>query len=100
MTLYSEPIVLGTVVTDAQGNFRKAVTVPAALRGSHTMVAQGVAPDGTPRAMDLAITVAVSDRRGGLAVTGSAISALVLLGLALTVTGAVLRLGGRRRRAQ
>jgi hypothetical protein len=98
MTLYSEPIVLGTVVTDAQGSFRKAVTVPVALLGSHTMVAQGVAPDGTPRAMKLAITVAVSGQGGGLAVTGSAVFAVVLLGLALSVVGAVLRFG--RRRAQ
>lgn len=60
ITIYSEPIVLGTVVTDGNGDFSKAVIMPTGLApASHTVVTQGVAPDGTVRAMKLTVTVAV-----------------------------------------
>lgn len=50
--IYSDPIVPGTAVTDANRDFTKLVTVPPGLEaGEHTAVAQGVAPDGSPRSM-------------------------------------------------
>jgi hypothetical protein len=60
ITIYSEPIVLGTVVTDANGSFSKSVTIPVGLAAAtHTVVAQGIAPDGSVRAMKVDVVVAV-----------------------------------------
>ncbi|WP_305789293.1 fibronectin type III domain-containing protein [Symbioplanes lichenis] len=59
VTIYSDPIVLGTVTTDAQGAFALPVTVPATLdAGAHTFLALGVDPQGTTRRMALPVTVA------------------------------------------
>ncbi|WP_433060829.1 IPT/TIG domain-containing protein [Dactylosporangium sp. CS-033363] len=92
ITLYSTPMTLGTVVTDGSGNFSKAVTVPASLAaGTHTLVAQGVAPSGNPRAMKLTVTVAHRAAPSGtLAVTGAPVVPLALAGLVMLLTGAVL----------
>jgi titin len=96
ITMYSTPTVLGSVVTDANGDFRRAITVPATLAaGAHTAVAQGVAPDGTTRAMRLSITVA--PRASALPVTGAALTTLVLVAVSLTVVGVALTRIGRRR---
>lgn len=100
ISLYSDPIVLGTTVTDALGNFSKPITIPRDLAaGGHTAVAQGVAPDGTPRSMKLAIQVAAAsggNGNGGLAVTGAPIALILLLGLALVAAGVgVTRLSRR-----
>jgi hypothetical protein len=95
ITIYSKPTVLGTAITDAKGNFRKPITVPSDLAaGAHTAVAQGVAPNGTPRAMALDITVSAD----GLPVTGPGIATLLLMGAGALVTGAGLMLAGRPRR--
>ncbi|WP_433086863.1 IPT/TIG domain-containing protein [Dactylosporangium sp. CA-052675] len=93
ITLYSTPLTLGTVVTDGNGDFSKSVTVPASLgSGVHTLVAQGVAPSGNPRAMKLTVTVAprAAASSGGLAVTGAPAGPMALAGLAMLLTGAVL----------
>jgi hypothetical protein len=84
ITVYSTPTVLGTAVTDGNGNFSKPITVPPGLVvGAHTIVAQGVAPNGTPRAMKLAVTVARKrSSGGGLAVTGNNIAGLTSTGTA------------------
>jgi titin len=98
ITMYSTPTVLGSVVTDASGGFRKSITVPASFAaGGHTALAQGVAPDGTTRAMRLSITVAT--QASTLPITGVALTTLVLVAVALTVTGIALTRIGRRRRA-
>ncbi|MFI5935144.1 fibronectin type III domain-containing protein [Actinoplanes sp. NPDC051494] len=61
VTIYSDPIVLGTVTTDAAGSFSVPVTIPAGLEsGKHTFVAQGVDPQGVARQMALPVTVAPS----------------------------------------
>jgi hypothetical protein len=102
ISIYSEPIVLGTAVTDALGNFSKPITVPRNLAaGAHTAVAQGVAPDGTPRSMKLAIQVVESGGSGsggGLAVTGAPVVVILLIGLALVGAGSGLAAASRRRR--
>ncbi|MER7282877.1 IPT/TIG domain-containing protein [Dactylosporangium sp. NPDC000244] len=93
ITLYSTPLTLGTVVTDGNGDFSKPVTVPASLAaGVHTLVAQGVAPSGNPRAMKLTVTVAprAAAPSGGLAVTGAPAGPMALAGLAMLLAGAVL----------
>ncbi|WP_432992225.1 IPT/TIG domain-containing protein [Dactylosporangium sp. CA-233914] len=97
ITLYSEPVTLGTVVTDGSGDFSKPVTVPHSLAaGVHTLVAQGVAPSGNPRAMKLTVTVAASAASppspaspptGGLPVTGAPTGPLALAGLAMVLAG-------------
>ncbi|GAA1032017.1 hypothetical protein GCM10009557_29090 [Virgisporangium ochraceum] len=102
ISIYSDPIVLGTAVTDALGNFSKPITVPRNLAaGAHTAVAEGVAPDGSPRSMKLAIQVAVSGGAGsggGLAVTGVPVVLIALVGLALVGMGAGLTAHAARRR--
>jgi len=96
ISIYSEPVVLGTTVTDTRGDFRKPITVPPGLEaGAHTAVAQGVAPDGTPRSMTLAIKVAAAAQ---LPVTGVDPSALLLAGLAGVLAGAGLVAAARPRR--
>nr|WP_269204660.1 fibronectin type III domain-containing protein [Motilibacter deserti] len=58
VTVYSDPIDLGSTTTDAHGNFALPVTVPASLpAGGHTFIAAGVAPDGTIRTLKLPVTV-------------------------------------------
>jgi titin len=100
ISIYSDPIVLGTAVTDALGNFSKPITVPRSLAaGAHTAVAQGVAPDGSPRFMKLAIqVVADGGSGGGLAVTGVPVVVILLIGLALVGAGSGLAAASRRRR--
>ncbi|WP_460491570.1 IPT/TIG domain-containing protein [Dactylosporangium cerinum] len=95
ITIYSDPVVLGTVVTDQDGNFTKAVTVPPSLAaGAHTLAAQGVDPDGNPHAMKLNVTVATSN----LAVTGAPVARLAMAGLAMLVAGLFALRAGRERR--
>jgi hypothetical protein len=105
ISVYSEPTVLGTVVTDSSGDFRKPITVPPGLAvGAHTAVAQGVAPDGTARAMNLAITVAAvapsrpAEPGDQLPVTGGNVVMLLLAGMISVAAGFSLLLGARPRR--
>ncbi|MEV4517491.1 fibronectin type III domain-containing protein [Dactylosporangium sp. NPDC049525] len=98
ITIYSTPVNLGTVITDADGNFSKPVTVPASLAdGTHTVLAQGAAPDGSLRSMALAVTVDTTSTT--LAVTGHNLTGLALAGLtALLVGAAMLHLARPARR--
>ncbi len=97
ISLYSSPVVLAVVVTDAAGNFTAPVTIPAGLdSGRHTVLAQGVAPDGTPR--QLILSVAATATTAGLATTGFAAATTALTGLILAAAGIALRAGLHRRR--
>ncbi|MFI5910335.1 Ig-like domain repeat protein [Dactylosporangium sp. NPDC051541] len=102
VTIYSAPIELGRVTTDASGAFQTPITLPAQLAAAqHTVVAQGAAPDGSPRAMALAVTVtaaaaATNGATGSLPVTGSPIGLLLLTGLCLALIGVGLLKAGRR----
>jgi CshA-type fibril repeat protein len=58
VVLYSTPITLATVTTDAAGGFSAPVTVPDDLAaGAHTFLATGVDPAGGTRLMALPVTV-------------------------------------------
>ncbi|RBY74433.1 hypothetical protein DQ238_21915 [Geodermatophilus sp. TF02-6] len=125
IVIYSDPIVLGTVVTDADGDFSKPVTVPTDLApGQHSLVASGIAPDGTERFLRMDVTVAADGvatvgtaadgtatvgtatvaaastpgTGGTLAFTGAEPMVPALLGAGALVGGGVLLLLGRRRR--
>jgi titin len=92
ISIYSSPTVLGTTVTNSHGNFRKPITIPPDLTsGAHTAVASGVAPNGTPRAMALVITV------DALALTGAQVTVYATAGGSLTASGALLLLLTTRR---
>ena len=102
VTIYSDPIVLGRFTTNGAGNFRGPVTVPEVLTvGGHTVVAQGVAPDGTARAMAVDVTVGavrpVTNPGDRLPATGPGITVLVLIGCAFVSTGGGLVTVSRRR---
>ena len=55
---YSEPTQLGTAVADAEGDLATTVTLDADLTGSHTIVAMGLAPDGSGMAVKSEVTIA------------------------------------------
>jgi hypothetical protein len=104
VTLFSEPIVLGTTTADDQGNFSITVVLPADVPpGDHHLEASGVDPDGNPLTVTLPLTVASEDvARGGgpLPTTGSDVRATVAIACAVMVLGAAaLTAAGRRRRA-
>ncbi|MER7007335.1 IPT/TIG domain-containing protein [Dactylosporangium sp. NPDC000555] len=59
ITIYSDPVELGSVITDANGDFTQPVTIPSDLEAtSHALVAAGVAPGGTARNLRLDLYVA------------------------------------------
>ncbi|WP_432982803.1 IPT/TIG domain-containing protein [Dactylosporangium sp. CA-233914] len=59
IALYSNPIQLGSVITDGSGDFTQTVTIPSDLDAtSHALVAAGVAPGGTARNLRLDLYVA------------------------------------------
>jgi hypothetical protein len=117
IVIYSTPQVLGTVLTDAGGNFTATVTVPADLQaGAHSLVASGVAPDGSVHALRMDVTVpgaaapagsptsatgpAAAGPGKGLAHTGvDGVVPLALLGAVLVAAGAATVVVARRRRA-
>jgi hypothetical protein len=103
--IYSEPQVLGSIVTDATGSFRLEVQVPAGLEsGQHSLVASGVGADGTERFMRMNVTVdaagvaSVTTPEGGLAYTGFSPVLPTALGLGAVLIGGVTLLVLRRRR--
>ncbi|MPQ99772.1 hypothetical protein GB931_17985 [Modestobacter sp. I12A-02628] len=106
IVIYSTPVVLGTVTTDADGNFRTTVTVPTSLEaGAHSLVASGTAPDGTSRflrmdvVMDGPAHASPPAPSGGpaLAYTGAATVVPALIGVGLLAGGGGLLVAARRR---
>ncbi len=51
VTFHSEPILLGTLVADAQGFVRATYRVPEVPPGIHTVRLQGTGTDGKPRSL-------------------------------------------------
>ena len=92
LSIYSDPVVLSAVVTNAGGSFRRTIIVPADLAaGTHTILAQGVDAEGTPRYLSVAVTVAADDTAApgqSLPVTGGTPWLVALL---LIFSGLILR---------
>ena len=122
VTLHSDPVLLGTVVTDAAGAFTATFQIPAGVpAGAHHVVLEGVDAAGNPRTVSMPVTIGASSapdpaRTGNapsgatagaspsrapaaLAMTGSTVAGVVVSGLALLLSGAWLAGVGRRRSA-
>jgi hypothetical protein len=99
VAIYSDPQVLTTVFTDANGSFEVTVTVPAGLaEGKHTLVASGVDSDGNVRTLTLPVTVAANGA-AVLASTGADIGLPLAGGAVALALGGGLLVAGRRRSA-
>ncbi|GAA2607317.1 beta strand repeat-containing protein [Paractinoplanes durhamensis] len=100
ITVYSAPRMLATGVTDRSGKLRLPVTLPADLApGKHTVLAYGVAPDGSTRRLTLTVTVAAKADDGGLPTTGVNALSTALLGVLFTAAGLALAIRPLRRRS-
>lgn len=107
---FSQPVLLGTAAADASGIATLEATIPTnATPGTHTIVASGIAPDGSPLEVSTTITV-VADGADGAAVgggaaggdlprTGSNSVPVARIGAALLAVGGGLLFVTRRRRA-
>ncbi|AGZ42862.1 fibronectin type III domain-containing protein [Actinoplanes friuliensis] len=110
IAVYSKPQLLDTVVTDADGSFRKLVRLPAGLAaGQHTLLATGVDPDGNVLVRTLSVTVKAAtsaptapsvDPEPGTSMpkTGQNIALVAALGLLMICVGTGLVLVRRDRR--
>ena len=98
LALFSTPVDLGTVVVASDGTFSATVTIPAGLaNGTHTLVATGVAPDGTTRNLVITVTVSGGTAVAALANTGFDATPVALGGGLAMLAGAGLLVGSRRR---
>lgn len=110
-TFFSDPVVLGTALVNANGAFTSQVTIPAdATPGPHTLRTSGTSAAGVPANVDLAITViAVADATtpppSGAGVTpapglprtgGEALTMLLSAAGLLAVGGAAVAVARRR----
>ncbi|MBA3653740.1 MAG: hypothetical protein H0W70_06040 [Actinobacteria bacterium] len=85
LTLFSDPVALGTARTDGKGSFSLLVRIPSnTAEGNHRIVAQGAGQSAS-----LLLTVS-----RGLSVTGMSWN-LAILGLALLAAGVILLAGDR-----
>jgi LPXTG-motif cell wall-anchored protein len=66
VTLFSEPVGLGSAIADAAGVFALQATIPADTPlGHHTITAQGTAPDGSPLSLSVSLTVVPAQAGAG-----------------------------------
>ena len=73
--VFSDPRYMGTVHTDASGNFDGSVPVPMDLAGGrHTLQSNGYTPDGAVRSLSLGVQVNSSSPTAKTAVTGSVVT--------------------------
>jgi hypothetical protein len=96
VVLYSSPVVLGTLLTDGNGDFSLPITVPADLdTGAHNFVAFGVDPAGLESPSRMPVTlpgaIAATTSTTSLPMTGVPLRSLLLwavlcLGLGTVVT--------------
>ncbi len=113
--LFSDPVELGSFMTDADGAFVADLQVPEATpAGEHTLRASGVAPDGQPLVESVPVMIAAAStahdgagdagassrsRGGNLSRTGtSSVIPLTVAALALIGAGATAAVVGRRQR--
>lgn len=108
ITMYSDPVVLGTAIADSLGNVEATVTIPTgAALGSHLIELAGTGRDGQPTVMGVSIAVQLSSLGTGatgtstgtpLPVTGTESTGLATAGVALVVAGGLVVLATRKRR--
>lgn len=106
IVIHSTPTTLGSVTTDADGNFSETVVVPAGLEvGEHSLVAYGVDPDGNPHLLRMDVMVAAAEASAPapdeqLPNTGLDMQPLTYVAVAsgLLAVGFFLILTGHRRR--
>jgi hypothetical protein len=90
VVLTSDPVTLGTVRTDAAGNFSAQFRIPATTpAGIHTITVRGSAASAQA-------TVNVVSAAGVLGVTGTSAGRLLMLGIACIAFGALLTIVRRR----
>jgi len=104
LTFTSDPVSLGTVNANANGQFSTTVTIPSnATAGTHTITASGASASGGTLVLSASVTVtragaAAPGAAGRLAFTGSTDTApLLWIALVSLVVGAALVVGARRR---
>jgi hypothetical protein len=103
LTFESEPVVIATATTDAQGAFQVEAAIPAgAAPGVHTVRVQGhTSCAAQVRVVDTATPPpGGGSRSSGLAYTGANPLVLVLVALVVLTVGFVLVAGERRHRAR
>jgi hexosaminidase len=107
-TLFSDPVVLGTAIANAQGVATLEATIPAVDPGVHRIEASGIGLDGQPLTVSLEINVPAGTEVGGTDVGGAvdlprtgADNSLPLSQLALTAIagGGLLLLVANKRRS-
>jgi hypothetical protein len=99
LELHSDPILLKTVTTDANGSFSTSVTLPDGVTGTHTIVAipdKPMAPGCPPPSVT--INVQPPTPPGGTSFTGVDVLAMLLGAAALLGVGIALTRGGKRRK--
>jgi hypothetical protein len=95
ITLHSDPVVLGTVTADANGDVHTTVSIPAGTAaGAHTIELTGTDSTGAPRDVTTAITIASGG--GSLPRTGAAIAAMVGVAAVLFAAGTALSRARKR----
>lgn len=104
LTFTSDPVNLGTVTANANGQFSTTVTIPSdATAGTHTITSSGPGASGGTLVLSASLTVTraaapVAAAPGQLAFTGSSDTApLLWIALVALVLGAALVIGARRR---
>lgn len=99
VAMYSQPRQLGTTVASGAGAISTAVTLPTDLTGTHTVVALGLAPDGTAHNVQARVTVAAGPGQiARLATTGANTAGMAAGALGMIVAGFALVRGARYRR--
>lgn len=100
LTLHSAVYDLGTATADSAGHFAVTVILPAAVSGSHTIVAVGEISGRTSSIEVMIGSVSASGGTNGgrLPYTGAAVLGLGTIGAAFLVGGAVMLLIGARRK--
>jgi hypothetical protein len=84
--LHSDPVLLTTVTTDANGAFSQLVTMPAGATGQHEIHAVGTNRSGQPATQVVGITITAPQ----LAITGSQPAVLAALASMMVLAGMLL----------
>jgi hypothetical protein len=100
VTIFSTPVLLATVVADANGSVSQSVQIPSGPGfgpgTSHTIQLSGTSPSGAAMVESLALTLAGTSS-GGLPLTGHDILPYSVGALALIGVGAAIVVSVKRR---